>query len=57
MRAENLERISLCENKIGHDGCFALTKGNWRKISIIYLGNYFETKDIIILEIKDVIIL
>ena len=33
MQAENLERISLYIDNIGPDGCQALTKANWTKIS------------------------
>ena len=47
MRAENLEKIELINNHIGPDGCLALIKANWTKISTIDLGNYILTKAII----------
>ena len=44
MRAENLERIELRHNNIGPNGCLALIKANWIKISRIDLSNYVLTK-------------
>ena len=44
MRAENLEKIKLFKNNIGHNGCLALVNANWPKISTIDLGNYILTK-------------
>ena len=35
MQAENRERIILVKRNIEPDGCLALTKPNWPKISII----------------------
>ena len=45
MRAENLENIELFNNNIGPDGCLALIKADWTKISTIDLGNYILTKN------------
>ena len=56
MRAENLERIELKRNNIEPDGCLALIKANWKKISAINLCNYISTKARIKLETKDAII-
>ena len=48
--AESLETINVSENKIEQHGCYALTKANWTKISIIDLSNIILTKKIIKLE-------
>ena len=53
MRAEKLRTINLSKNNIGPDGCLALTKANWTKLSTIDLSNYVEIKRIIKLETKD----
>jgi len=37
MKAANLKNIDLYNNDIGPDGCYALIKGNWTKISTIHL--------------------
>ena len=54
MRADNLEKIKLYRNNIGPDGCLALVKADWTKISAINLGNYILTKIGIKLKMKDV---
>jgi len=56
MRAENLENINLCDNNIGSEGCLALTKANWPRISSFALGNKTLTKDKVKLETKDAFI-
>jgi len=56
MQAANLKNIRLYTANIGPNGCLALTKANWTKISEIYLGNFVLTKEIIKLEIKDAVI-
>ena len=43
MLAENLENIELQRNNIGPNGCLALTKENWSRISIINLRNNILT--------------
>ena len=43
MRAANLKRICLDRNNIKANGCLALTKANWPKISVIDLRNYLLT--------------
>jgi hypothetical protein len=53
MRAEKLGRIIFTINNIGSDGCLALSKANWRKISSIDLGNCLQKKEQIQLEIQD----
>ena len=40
MKAKKLKTINLSRNNIGPDGCLALTKANWAKLSIIHLSNY-----------------
>ena len=40
IRANNLESITLVANNIEVNGCLALTKANWPKISKIDLGDY-----------------
>ena len=42
MRAENLTSISFVSNNIGSDGCLALIKANWIKVSIIRFGNHLN---------------
>jgi hypothetical protein len=44
MRAENLEKISFCDNNIAAKGCLAITKANWTKITLINLSNITFTK-------------
>ena len=44
MRADNLEKIELCIDHIGNEGCLALINANWTKISAIDLGNYILTQ-------------
>jgi hypothetical protein len=56
MRAENLQTINFMESNIGADGCLALSKANWSKISSIYLSNNTLTKAEMKLETKVVII-
>jgi len=48
--------IRLYSDDIGPDGCLALTKANWTKISSMNLGNNILTRGIIKSEIKDAII-
>ena len=45
-----LRNNKFSENKIEQHGCYALTKANWTKISIIDLSNIILTKKIIKLE-------
>ena len=56
MRAENLGSIKLYKNNIGPDGCLALIKANWTKISAVKLSSYILIKMGIKLETKDAII-
>ena len=56
MQAEKLESISLGNNNIGPNGCLALSKANWDKISIIMFGDNILIKEIIELKTKDAII-
>jgi hypothetical protein len=56
MRAENLENIYLCGNEIGEEGCLALAKANWTKISVIDLGENIFIKQAIKSEKKRVLI-
>ena len=56
MRADNLEKIELYIDHIGPDGCLALIKANWTKISAIDLSNYIPIKMGIKLETKVAII-